>query len=126
MLLLTRDVLTSLGLCASIIAWWGPFGLSAISGGQQVTLLLLVSTPILISMALGALISKLTRLNVGLATYTSIAPYYVAGTLYFSTSTRAPDVDFAIALPMWLSLLALGVVISSRVVGYTFNYSKGP
>jgi hypothetical protein len=113
-LLLTRDILTSLGLCISTIAWWGPFGLGAISENQLALALLLVAAPILISMALSTLIFKLTKLSV----YISMALYYVVGTAYFYVlkPSYVPDIDFALALPLWLSLLAVGVAVSCKIL----------
>jgi hypothetical protein len=117
-LLLTRDILTSLGLCISTIAWWGPFGLGAISENQLALALLLVAAPILISMALSTLISKLTKLSVCVTTYISMALYYVVGTAYFYVlkPSYVPDIDFALALPLWLSLLAVGVAVSCKIL----------
>jgi hypothetical protein len=117
-LLLTRDILTSLGLCISTIAWWGPFGLGAISENQLALTLLLVATPILVSMALSALISKLTKLDVCVATYISMTLYYVVGTAYFYVlkPSYVPDIDFTLALPLWLSLLAVGVAVSCKIL----------
>jgi len=117
-LLLTRDILTSLGLCISTIAWWGPFGLGAISENQLALAILPVAAPILVSMVLSALISKLTKLGVCVATYISMTLYYVVGTAYFYVlkPSYVPDIDFTLALPLWLSLLAVGVAVSCKIL----------
>ena len=117
-LLLTRDILTSLGFCISTSAWWGPFGLSAISENQLVLAILPAAAPILVSMVLSALISKLTKLGLCVATYISMALYYVVGTAYFYVlkPSYVPDIDFTLALPLWLSLLAVGVAVSCKIL----------
>jgi hypothetical protein len=117
-LLLTRDILTSLGLCISTIAWWGPLGLGAISENQLALAILPVAAPILVSMALSALISKLTKLGLCVAAYISMALYYVVGTAYFYVlkPSYVPDIDFTLALPLWLSLLAVGVAVSCKIL----------
>ncbi|MEM1526475.1 MAG: hypothetical protein QXH10_09090 [Ignisphaera sp.] len=123
MFTLTRDLLVSLGFCVIFIGWWGwLFWFLEVfpSVDLALALFLLTITPISISQVLGFLLSKYTGLGLRSRIYTSVSAYYIIGTLYFTLSKillgRAPDIDFKIALPIWLTILLISTFISSRFV----------
>ncbi|MEM4815857.1 MAG: hypothetical protein QXR23_08985 [Ignisphaera sp.] len=123
MLTLTRDLLVSLGFCVIFIGWWGwLFWLLELfpSVDLALALFLLTIIPISISLALGFLLYRCTGLGLRSRVYTSVSAYYIIGTLYFTLLKalvgRAPDIDFKIALPIWLTILLVSTFISSRLV----------
>ncbi|MEM2454026.1 MAG: hypothetical protein QW725_06535, partial [Ignisphaera sp.] len=52
--------------------------------------------------------------------YISVSAYYITGTLYFMMLKillgRAPDIDFIIVLPIWLTILVISTLISNRFI----------
>lgn len=118
-LILTRDISVALGVCISIIGWWGwPLWLFDVATAIDLATAVLssIAIPLSSSLLIGVLLSTIIVLSLNSTTYIAIATYYVIGTLYFAASGKAPDVPFAILLPIWLTLLLVGVVISNKVL----------
>lgn len=119
LLVLTRDVLTSLGGCVSVVGWWGwPFWVlgRAQSASLLVAVVFSIISPLSISLVLGILFSEFKRLGLNSVVYASIVAYYIAGTIYYALSGEVPDANLVVILLIWLLLVAVGVVISSRVL----------
>ncbi|MEM4584174.1 MAG: hypothetical protein QW611_04285 [Ignisphaera sp.] len=123
MFTLTHNLLMSLGYCVSFIGWWGwIFWIFDVFPSVDIALYILLSTivPISISLVIGFLLSKYIDLGLRSRIYTSISAYYITGTLYFMMLKillgRAPDIDFIIVLPIWLTILVISTLISNRFI----------
>uniref|UniRef100_A0A832AU58 Uncharacterized protein n=1 Tax=Ignisphaera aggregans TaxID=334771 RepID=A0A832AU58_9CREN len=123
MFTLTHNLLMSLGYCVSFIGWWGwIFWIFDVFPSVDIALYILLSTivPISISLVIGFLLSKCIDLGLRSRIYISVSAYYITGTLYFMMLKillgRAPDIDFIIVLPIWLTILVISTLISNRFI----------
>ncbi|MEM0490183.1 MAG: hypothetical protein QXH73_03095 [Ignisphaera sp.] len=123
MFTLTHNLLMSLGYCVSFIGWWGwIFWIFNVFPSVDIALYILLSTivPISISLVIGFLLSKYIDLGLRSRIYISVSAYYITGTLYFMMLKillgRAPDIDFIIVLPIWLTILVISTLISNRFI----------
>lgn len=114
--LLTKDMLTGLGMYVGFISWWGWF-FRYTELDLFLQIVLGVFAPIALAIMLRYIFICRNSLKGINGLILSLTAYYIVGTVYYILLPgRRPDIDLMIAFSIWIPLLVASSYISYNIL----------